>query len=152
MKTEKGLTLLSLVTYVIAMLIAIGIVSSLIKYFYRNVDEIVVDNNTPEQYTRLVTYLTEDVNSGSITNCKVSENGKGVNLYMPNGVIHQYAYDEANQKLYYVAIDGEGNEQTEIELCDNIESCDFNFAESKLRTKVSINSTIYNNAFYLNFE
>lgn len=63
MKSSKGMTILSLIIYVIVLTIVIGTASMLMKYFYRNTDELVISSEASSQYSRFITYLTEDVNS-----------------------------------------------------------------------------------------
>lgn len=63
MKTNKGMTLISLIIYIIVLAILIGMISMFTQYFYKNTDETIVTNNTSEQYTRFIAYLTKDVNS-----------------------------------------------------------------------------------------
>ena len=38
MKEERGITLTSIIIYIVALLIVIGIVSSISSYFYRNIN------------------------------------------------------------------------------------------------------------------
>lgn len=63
MKSKKGITIISLIVYVIVLSIVIGTTSIIIKYFYNNTEETVVSKKTANQYTRFVAYLTDDINS-----------------------------------------------------------------------------------------
>ena len=63
MKANKGITLISLITYVIILSIVIGTSSILIRYFYINTEETVISKKTADQYSRFITYLTDDINS-----------------------------------------------------------------------------------------
>lgn len=63
MKSNKGLTLIALIVYIIALSITIGGLSTLLKYFYRNTNETTISAESSEQYTRLATYITDDINS-----------------------------------------------------------------------------------------
>lgn len=63
MKANKGITLISLITYVIILSIVIGTSSILIRYFYINTEETVISKRTADQYSRFITYLTDDINS-----------------------------------------------------------------------------------------
>ena len=38
MKKENGVTLTSIIIYILALLIVIGVISALTSYFYRNID------------------------------------------------------------------------------------------------------------------
>ena len=63
MKSEKGVTLVSLVTYVVVLSVLIGVISSIMTFFYGNLDKTIIDTNTSNQYSRFVAYLTKDLNS-----------------------------------------------------------------------------------------
>lgn len=63
MKSNKGITLVSLIIYVIILSVVIGTSSILIKYFYANSEEKILSKKTANQYSRFIAYLTEDINS-----------------------------------------------------------------------------------------
>lgn len=63
MKSNRGITIISLIVYIIVLSIVIGSTSMLIKYFYNNTEETVISKKTTDQYTRFMAYLTDDVNS-----------------------------------------------------------------------------------------
>ena len=63
MKSNKGITLISLIIYIIVLSIVVGTSSILIKYFYTNTEETVISKKTANQYSRFITYLTDDINS-----------------------------------------------------------------------------------------
>lgn len=63
MRSNKGMTLISLIVYIIILSIVIGTTSILIQYFYSNTEETVVSKKTANQYSRFVAYLTDDINS-----------------------------------------------------------------------------------------
>ena len=145
MKSNKGITLISLVIFLIVLLFVIGIISTFTKYFYRNTNEITISNNTSEQYSRFITYITEDVNSKNITYVNTDTEGKYINIYFQNSEIHQYIFD--TNKIYYISLNSSGEENTKIELCNEIEDCSFEYTNSKIKTKITINSITYNDSF-----
>ena len=63
MKSNRGITIISLIVYIIVLSIVIGSTSMLIKYFYNNTEETVISKKTTDQYTRFMAYLTDEVNS-----------------------------------------------------------------------------------------
>ena len=62
MKTEKGVTLISVLVYVIAMVIVIAVISALTGYFYSNVDINTESQDISKQYTKFNSFFTEDIN------------------------------------------------------------------------------------------
>ena len=63
MKSNRGITIITLIIYIIVLTIVIGTASMLMKYFYRNTDETVINKNTSSQYSRFLAYITDDINS-----------------------------------------------------------------------------------------
>ena len=63
MKSKKGITIISLIIYIIVLSVVIGTTSILIKYFYHNTEETVMSKKTVDQYSRFVAYIADDVNS-----------------------------------------------------------------------------------------
>lgn len=63
MKSNSGITLVSLIIYIIILSVVIGTTSILIKFFYSNTEDIVISKKTADQYSRFVAYITDDVNS-----------------------------------------------------------------------------------------
>ena len=65
-KSNKGITLTSLVIYVIVLMIVIGLVSNFSGYFYHNTNNITIKENYEEQYTKFLAYITKDINSDQL--------------------------------------------------------------------------------------
>lgn len=63
MKSNRGITLISLIIYVIVLSVVIGTTSMLIKFFYANTEDTVISSKTADRYSRFVAYITDDVNS-----------------------------------------------------------------------------------------
>lgn len=63
MKSNSGITLVSLIIYIIILSVVIGTTSILIKFFYSNTEDTVISKKTADQYSRFVAYITDDVNS-----------------------------------------------------------------------------------------
>ena len=76
MKSDIGVTLSSVIIYVIVLLVVIGTVSTLTGYLYKNTDELVISNNSQTQYTRFIQYLTQDTNSTQISSVTTTSNDK----------------------------------------------------------------------------
>ena len=77
MKKEDGVTLTSIIIYIIALLIVIGVVSTLTSYFYKNVD---IDDEsvlTNSQFTKFNSFFTSEINQPGI---KVIEKGENENV------------------------------------------------------------------------
>ena len=71
MKSNKGMTIISLIVYIIVLSVVIGTSSLLIKYFYNNTEETIISKKTPNQYSRFVAYITDDINSRENKKCTI---------------------------------------------------------------------------------
>ena len=69
MKSNKGMTLLSVIIYIIVLTAVIGTVSVMMKYFYKNSDETVISANTADEYSRFLAYIADDINSRKNYKC-----------------------------------------------------------------------------------
>ena len=54
MKNNKGVTLTSLIIYVIGMVIVVASISTLTTFFYKNIDTSAINDNTTTQYTNKI--------------------------------------------------------------------------------------------------
>lgn len=63
MKSNKGITIITLTVYIIVLTVVIGTVSMMMRYFYHNSDETVIAKDSANQYTRFLAYITDDINS-----------------------------------------------------------------------------------------
>lgn len=69
MKSNRGITLISLIIYILILSIVIGTSSILIKYFYANTEETIISKKSTNEYSRFVAYLTDDINSRKNNKC-----------------------------------------------------------------------------------
>lgn len=150
MKSEKGITLVSLMMYLIVLSIIVGMSSQFIKYFYKNTNDITISSDSGQKYTRLLEYISEDINSQNIEGMVVN-NTNELLLYHKNGVIHQYYYDSTNKKIYYISWIPENDtlkKDVQLNLCDNIDECEITQnSEKSFILTLMINNIEYKNAF-----
>lgn len=105
MKSERGVTLTSLIIYVIAMLITVTIITIVTSYFYKNVDI------TTEKYTYFSEFTSFESNFSEETMrqrnrvLEISPEGSAdqavapqIYLYLASG--NQYTYVRANKAIY----------------------------------------------------
>ena len=147
-KSNKGITLTSLVIYVIVLMIVIALFSSFSRYFYKNVNQIAIKEENNEQYTRFLAYLTKDINQKDITFVKTGSNDGECYIIFKyeNNIEHQYLYK--NKTIYYINT----NKIKKIVLCDNVNSCEFNYDDSTktLTLNLNIEDKQYRKTFNIN--
>lgn len=109
MKSEKGVTLISLTIYIIAMTIVIAVVAIISTFFYKNTHKVssLVDPLT--EYTKFNRFFSEEVNQSNrkILDCK--ENWVAFDSGM------QYTFIAENKAIY----------RNQVKICANVEKCVF---------------------------
>ena len=127
MKEERGITLTSIIIYIVALLIVIGIVSSITSYFYRNINLEDKDEITNSQFTKFNSYFTSDINQEGI---KIVEAGDNENVnYITFSNKTTYTFSKANKSIY----------MNEVKICENIDSCIFSSEENNQKYDITVN-------------
>lgn len=117
MKSNKGITLTSLVIYIICLVIVIGLMSSFTGYFFKNTNEVTINQNADEQYTKFLSYITKDVNTDDLIYVKTGVNNADCIIFkFETGIEHQYVF--ANGNIYYISI--ENQNEKKITMCENV--------------------------------
>ncbi len=118
MRSNKGITLTSVLIYVIGLVIVVGMLNTFSSYFFTNVDEIVAEDSAQEQYSRFLAYITKDINSEDLLVAKtgVEFDKRYIMLKFKDGIEHQYIIQNGN--LYYLDI--RENVDKIINLCKNV--------------------------------
>lgn len=109
MKSEKGVTIISLIIYVIVLSIVIGMVAIISGAFMDSVDDAEMYTDPIEQYTTFNSYFSEEVNHLGL---EVSQCGDDYILFS-NGV--QYSFISENRGIY----------KDKVKICRNIDNCNF---------------------------
>lgn len=144
MKSNKGVTLTSLIIYVIGMTIMVSIIATLTSFFYKNIDIGDINSNTT-QYTKFTSILSEEVNkkNNSVIDCQSLTDGVSYIVFSSG---NQYTFNQKSKSVY----------RNNVKICDNIDTCDFSYTyiDSKYKIKVSFktanidmtrsNSIVYN--------
>lgn len=117
MKSNKGITLTSLVIYIICLVIVIGLMSSFTGYFFKNTNEVTISQNADEQYTKFLSYITKDVNTDDLIYVKTGVNSTDSIIFkFETGIEHQYVF--ANETIYYISI--ENQNEKKVTMCENV--------------------------------
>ena len=119
MKNNRGITLTSVIIYVIGLIVVVGTISTITTYFYKNikVDEINDDSNT--QYTQFSSVFLKEINKeGNYvveTKTEKDENNNITSSYIIFGTGNQYTFLSSNHSIY----------KNKVKICENIENCEF---------------------------
>lgn len=145
MKKNKGITITSLIIYVIGLLILTGTMAMLTKYFYNNLGEITIENKISEEYAEFINYLTKDVNSETIKSIFEGEENKSILFKFEDEMTHKYIF--SNGSIYFFEIK-DGSTQKQIRLCTEVKKCTFTYQENILDISIEFNDgTIYNKSY-----
>ena len=126
MKSEKGVTLVSLIVYVIVMTIAVAIVALVSSYFYSNID---VNNTSLEpltEYTRFNSFFTDEMNRQTIRVLECKDNY----IVFDNEV--QYTYIPENKGIY----------RNKVKICRGVEECKFEYKIENGKNVIILNIKI----------
>ncbi len=141
MKSEKGITLTSLIIYVIAMVVVVSIIAVITKYFYSNISEVSKSSNTSTTFTKINSFISDEVNKTGNTLFYCSDAGDIIVFYNPNDK------DELNSNSGYTQYTFKGDSiyLNKIKICKDVEDCKFIVIEDKEKYKFKIRLTIGKN-------
>lgn len=110
MKSEKGITLISLIIYIILLIFVVTILEAISQHFYSNTSYIQEMGKYISEFNKFNMYFIEDVKNNSDT-YEISEN----KVVFEDGTIYTYT----NKTIY----------RNKVEICTNINTCIFNKRE-----------------------
>lgn len=134
MKSQKGITLLSLIIYIIVLLVVIGTLSMVSQAFYSNTSYIADMGKYVAEFDKFNMYFLEDVKNNSNIYSITSNQ-----IVFEDGTTYSYS----KQSIY----------RNKVEICSNIYTCTFsnkeevdenNFIKRIINVKLSIKgSTVF---------
>ncbi len=131
MKNNKGVTMISLITYIIGLTIVLALIATLTSYFHENISIKDINSDTT-QYTKFSSVFLEEINNknNSVIDCKQLTNGTSYIIFSSG---NQYTFDENSKTIY----------KNKIKICKDVETCDFSytFADSKYKIKVNFKTS-----------
>ena len=123
---NKGVTLSYLIIYIIALIITIGILSSISKNFYSNVGYIADKGKYISEFNKFNMYFVEDVkNNSDIYNITTNQ------VIFRDGTVYTYKADD-DKSIY----------RNKVKVCKNVELCEFT-ENQNIDGKKIINVKIY---------
>lgn len=111
MRREKGITLSSLVIYIIVMLLVIGIMSSISIVFYQNNRQLSADTEDMVEYNRFNQYFVAEIKAANNQVDQIGENGQYILFTSGN------SFSLKNNHIYF----------NEIEIAKNIKTVKFDY-------------------------
>lgn len=135
MKSEKGVTLTSLIIYIIAFSIIIGTTATITHYFYNNIDGLTSRTEASKQYTEFNSYFVNEVNKKD--NSILTEVSSGENNRIVFSSRNQFKYTDNG--IYF----------NKIKICKDVTSCTFEYDETnnKITVTMQINGKTFKNEY-----
>lgn len=134
MKNNKGITLTSLIIYIIALMIFVGTMATITKYFYKNFKEISINDRVTKEYTEFTKFISQDINSKKIENTFINDEGHELVLKLNDLTTHRYKLN--NNTIYYTEIQN-NTALKDITLCNDITSCTFSLSQNILTISIT---------------
>lgn len=137
MKSQKGVTMISLVIYVSSFLVIAGIVGAITTYFYNNMDIVEASASSSAEYNKLNVYLLKQTKSSDVTLVGYTDN--------PHKVVEIDGSDENASYITFKLQNGKENTFVhvndilyfnKIKLCENVEKFEVNVEEGDKTTLV----------------
>ena len=122
MKEQRGITLESLTIYIIALLIIIGLVSTVTTFFYSNILNISDNSKNMAEITKFNMYFLKDIKkSNNTVTAVVSDNSQ---ITFSSGNVYKFQ----NNAIY----------QNKIKICDNVSNAQFKLEKINNKDVVSV--------------
>ena len=118
MKLQKGVTLISLTVYIIAMVIVVSVVSMISTYYFTNITSNTSNLDALTQYTTFNRFFSKEIHKKEIEVIKNIEKDEKENSYLclKHGEAQtQYSFIKANRGIY----------KDKVKICRDVESASF---------------------------
>ena len=123
MKSEKGITLNSLILYVIILTLVLGLLISISKYFYENINYVDETGKTMYQFNKFNMYFIEDVKNNSEIYSIEDEK-----IVFEDGTVYTFG----NGNIY----------RNKSKICDDIEILKFSSLENNNKKMIRVDMAI----------
>ena len=120
MKSDSGLTMTSLIVYMIAMVIAVSTIATITSFFYTNVSSLENDATNISEITKFHMYFLDETTkyNNSIISAK-----KNQIVFQTNN-----AFTFQDNAIYY----------NQVKICDNVKDAQFSVGEQNSKTKIDV--------------
>lgn len=127
MKNNKGITMISLITYIIGFTIVLALVATITSFFSNNINEKGLNSDTT-QYTKFSSIFLEEINNkdNSVIDCKSLTNGISYIIFSSG---NQYTFDQESKSIY----------KNKLKICENVEICEFSYTLIDSIYKIKVN-------------
>lgn len=134
MKSERGVTITSVLIYIIALTAVVFIVGRITTYFYKNMNTVTGNAVANAEYTKFNSYFTDEINieGNRVVECDLTDEGNSYIIFSVSG--NQYTFQ--NNSIY----------RNKTKISDDVEDCTFGYDSST--EVISVYLKIQGNEFY----
>ena len=129
MKSQKGITLISLTIYIIVMVIVVTVVALISNYMFKNMNSVSEAIDPLTEYIRFNSFFTEEVNTSGIKILDCQDDY----ILFDNNV--QYTFVEANEAIYL----------NKAKIAKNVTNCTFSVSENDGKKQINVQITLDDN-------
>lgn len=137
MKSERGVSLISLIIYLLTMTIVVAGVAKISDYFYNNLNNNDNKLEANEQFIKFNAYITKEINlKGNVVK---NNTGTGANYVIFQNTGNQYQFNQSTGEIY----------MNKAKICSNIANCTFEYSNNILKVNLQMNGskTMYFNSY-----
>jgi len=127
--SNKGVTLISVIIYVLVMTIVVGIIATITSFFYANVVTLEEGINGETEFSKFNIFFLEDTKVSGNTVTDIDQNGS-------------YIVFKNGNKYSFL---GDGIYLNKVKLSKNISSCEFEVIRNYDKTSVKVLITVEDN-------
>lgn len=122
-KNNRGVTLTSLIIYVIGMTVVVASIATLTSFFYKNIN--VENDDLATQFTKFSSVFAQEIN----------KEGNRVIECNTNDLVSYIIFSSGNQ---YTFVDN-SIYRNKVKVCENVENCAFSYIFIDSNYKVTVN-------------
>lgn len=134
MKSESGITLISLTMYIVVFSTIVLIMSAVSTFFYKNVSTVNSKGEERYEIDKFNMYFLEDIKNNS--KVEINDESNKITFYQTNNI---YLFNANNNTIY----------RNNVKLCSNVEEFKVSRAENTENSKniISVNMIINNQQY-----
>lgn len=126
MKSERGITLISVTIYIIVMAIVVGIIAVISGFFYNSIEDADTAKQPAQEYTEFNRFFSDEVNRSGAKILVCEET---------------YIIFDNNAEYSFVA-ENKGVYKNGVKICNNVDSCTFSKDSQNGKTTITVNMVI----------
>ena len=133
-KKEKGITIVTLIVYIVAMTITVGVIATLSRSFYKNINEFQNSDSIELKVEKFNTFFLKQINTASTTVSSCNTN----KIVFSDGTNYEYK----DNSIYYIT------SEKNVKLCDEIKDLKFEYRNANNTITVYFSTETEGKTFY----